>query len=234
MGDRMGNKQIEGPVRKKLIFLSTGRCGTIRITQILREKLSPETFTVVHQMRFSRLANVVGNAMYYFGESPLIKRLLYSLITSRYEHGKNFISTDPLTAMIVPDQYKSSAKVLFIHITRNDISFARSMVRFTKSRFKSFIAHAFIPLWQPGVWPLETFFNKNIIDKYTLVSSRKNMFFYERFGHYSNYLQLDMKTLFTTDALARIINRWFGVNITITKEDLKIKANESSAMVDQG
>jgi len=228
MGYRMGNQQIESPARKKLIFLSTGRCGTIRIAQILREKLPSETFTVVHQMRLSRLANVIGNVMYYFGESPVIKRVLYAYIISGYEHGKNFISADPLTAMIVPDHYKSSTKVLLVHLTRNDTCFARSMIRFTKSRAKSLIAHTLVPLWQPGIWPLEFFLSKNIARKYTLVSSRKNAFFYQHFGHHPNYLQLDMRTLFTTDALARIINRWFDVNISIASEDLKIRANESS------
>ena len=215
-----------------MIFLSTGRCGTTRIAQILREKLPRDTFAVVHQMRFSRIANVVGNVMYYFGQSNRIKRVLYSRITSGYERSRHFVSTDPLTAMIVPDEYKSSASVLFVHIVRDDTAFARSMLRFSRSRFKSFIAHTIIPLWQPGIWPFENLLKREMIDKYIAVSVRKNAFFHKNFANHPNYLEVDMDTLFTTDALARISNRWFGTNFTITREDLKKRANESAAVVE--
>jgi hypothetical protein len=61
-----------------------------------------------------------------------------------------------------------------------------------------------------------------MIDKYIAVSVRKNAFFHKNFANHPNYLEVDMDTLFTTDALARISNRWFGTNFTITREDLEM------------
>ena len=45
---------------KQLLFVSCGRCGTVRLAQILREKLPEEKYTVVHQMKYSRVANVLA------------------------------------------------------------------------------------------------------------------------------------------------------------------------------
>ena len=50
---------------KHLLFVSCGRCGTVRLAQILRKKLPVEKYAVVHQMKYSRLANVIGNILYY-------------------------------------------------------------------------------------------------------------------------------------------------------------------------
>jgi flavodoxin len=51
--------------QKILIFVSTGRCGTKRIAEILKEKLPEDKFAVQHQMNISRIANILGNLMYY-------------------------------------------------------------------------------------------------------------------------------------------------------------------------
>ena len=47
---------------RKLIFVSTGRCGTKRIYELLSQYLM-KNVSVVHQMNFSRLANVLGTIM---------------------------------------------------------------------------------------------------------------------------------------------------------------------------
>ena len=92
---------------KKLLFASTGRCGTKRIAQILSKYL-PEEFTVVHQMPFSRLANFAGNMLFYLGPSEKLKHLLFNSITSRYRQETHFICSDPLTAMLIPEAYVAS------------------------------------------------------------------------------------------------------------------------------
>lgn len=211
---------------KKLIFVSTGRCGTARIAQLLREKLSDD-YSVVHQMRYSRLANIIGNVMLYVGESNSIKRLLYEFIVSGYEGRNHFISTDPLTAMIIPDEYISSPEVCIVHIIRDDTSFARSFFSFSRSRLKSFIAHNFIPFWQPGVWPLENILNRNIGKKYQAVSKLKNDFFSKKYSVNPNYYQVRMGDIFTAPVLQDIVNGFFGEDISMSTGELSIKANES-------
>ena len=211
---------------KKLIFVSAGRCGTARIAQLLREKLS-DKYSVVHQTRYSRLANVIGNVMLYAGESNSIKRLLYEFIVSRYDGRTHFISTDPLTAMIVPDEYITSPEVCIVHIIRDDTSFARSFISFSRSRLKSLIAHNLVPFWQPGIWPLENILNRNIGKKYEEVSRLKNTFFFEKYSANPNYYQVKMGDIFTKPALQNIVNEFFGESISISSGDLSIRANES-------
>ena len=212
---------------KKLLFVSTGRCGTKRIAEILKEKLPSDHFAVAHQMKFSRLGNVVGNLMYYCGEWEQIKQVLYAFIISKYARRKNFVSTDPLTAMIIPDRYASSPDVCIVHVLRENDSFAASMLSFSRSRFKSVLAHNFIPLWQPGLWPFENLLNRNIHGKYRKVSDLKNDFILNTYSHNENYIRAKMTDLFTTNMLQEIVNRWFDVKIEITTTDLKRKSNES-------
>lgn len=212
---------------RKLIFVSTGRCGTARMTEILREKLPVDRYAIVHQMRFSRVANIVGNILYYCGESDLLKRFLYSLIISKHQKGRFFISMDPLTSMIIPNKYVTSSDVCLVHIVRDDRSFAKSMFSFTRLRLKSFIAHNFIPLWLPSLWLFENLFSRNILKKYEKVSVIKNKFFYDRYHHSTNYRQVKMNDMFTKNVLQEIVNECFDENITISAEDLNIKTNES-------
>jgi hypothetical protein len=215
---------------KKMIFVSTGRCGTKRIFEILQEQLPDDQYVVIHQVKFSRAANVIGNILFYTKEVDLIKQVLYSFIINRYEkhkNGANFISTDPLTAMIIPRKYIISSDVSIIHILRDDESFANSMFSLSRSRLRSLIAHNFIPLWQPGIWPCENLWNKNIVKKYKKVSSIKNKYFYDRYSISPNYFQIKMQDLFSTNILQQIINEWFNAHISISTDNLCRKANES-------
>ncbi len=211
---------------KKIIFVSTGRCGTNRITEILREKL-PETYIIMHQMPFSRLANVIGNITFRFGMIDVLNHFLYTFITKKYSTNHAFISTDPLTAMIIPKAYVASKDMCIVHIKRDASSFAKSMFAFSRSRLKSFIAHNFIPFWQPCIFPLENLLNKNVLKKYEQVSILKNQFLERRYAHNSNYRQVSMKDLFETNVLESIINKFFDEQISISKNELGIKSNES-------
>lgn len=213
---------------KKLIFLSTGRCGTKRIAQILAEKLPRDRYAVAHQMKWSRLANVVGNIMYSFGNREKLNELLYGFVISGYECGKSFVSTDPLTAMVVPARYASSPDVCLVHILRDDAAFADSMFSLSRSRGKSLIAHNFVPLWQPGIWPLENLLNKDIRKKYKKVCALKNEFFNAKYSHSPNYHRVNMSDIFSTGILQQLTNEWFNEEIEICPADLERKANESS------
>lgn len=209
---------------KKLIFISTGRCGTKKIAQILRKHL-PEEFAVVHQMPFSRLANVVGNLFFYLGSSEKIKQLLYNFIVSKYCRGKHFICSDPLTSMVIPKDYIESADVCIVHIERNSEAFADSFFRLSRQRISSFIAHNFIPFWQIGIWPLENCLNSRIKKKYIKISALKNKKFAETYSSNPNYVRIEMAQIFNSDFLSNIIFKFFNYKIIIPANELKIKTN---------
>jgi len=211
---------------KKLIFVSAGRCGTTRITQILKEYL-PVEFSIQHQMPFSRLANISGNIFFYFGQSEKVKNKFYKFITSRYSQGKHFICTDPLTSMIIPRKYIDSEDVYIIHIFREPKEFAESFFNFSREKLKSFIAHNFIPFWQIGIWPLENLLNSNIKKKYKKVAELKNRYFTEKYSSNPNYMKIDMYELFATGVMSSLIKKIFQYKIEIDESDLNKKANES-------
>lgn len=210
---------------KALIFVSPGRCGTTRIAEILKERLPQEKFAVTHQMPFSRLANIVGNLMYHFGQSEKIKEILYNFIVSRYINGKHFITTDPLTAMVIPQKWVASDKVCIVQITREPDSFAKSFYCFSRKNPKSFIAHNFVPFWQIGVLPLENLFGSGIKIKYEKLSKKKESFFDTLYAKNPNYIKIDIKKMFNTDFIAELINRFFYIPIKVEPDELSIKSN---------
>jgi len=215
-------------LKRFLFFISCGRCGTTRIAEILKEKLPPDQYTVVHQMKYSRLANVIGNLMLCLGSSEKIKKLLYYKIIAAYQNNYHFISADPLTAMVIPKSLTDNPGNYIIHIQREPGAFAESMYSFSRKRLKSFIAHNFIPFWQLGILPLENIMNKNIKDKYKYTSAVKNSFFENKYGNQKNYIRIDMNNLFSERVLQTIIEKIFDEKIKILEKDLKKKSNEST------
>jgi len=212
---------------KHLLFVSCGRCGTVRLAQILRIKLPVEKYAVVHQMKYSRLANVIGNILYYIRGFDWLKEKLYPGIVSSYRQERHFINTDPLTAMIIPGSVLFRPDTYILHVQRDHDEFARSMVALSRKRLKSRIAHNLVPFWQPGMLPLENQLGGNVHLKYRQVSIRKNQFFVDRYGRLDNYFHVDMKELFSPNFLAALINKTLGESIVISKEELLKKANES-------
>jgi len=209
---------------KKLLFVSTGRCGTKRIAQILNNYL-PEEFTVVHQMPFSRLANLVGNMFFYLGSTEKFKHLLYNFITSKYRQGKHFICTDPLTSMIIPKDYIDSGDVCIVHIARNPESFADSFHRLSRQRINSFIAHNFIPFWQIGIWPFENCLNPEIKKKYRKIAELKSNYFAQAYSSNPNFKKVEMENIFSSNFLNILIHDFFHYAVNIPVQELKIKTN---------
>ena len=209
---------------KKLLFVSIGRCGTKRIAQILSKYL-PESFSVVHQMPFSRLANLIGNILYYFGSSEIVKHALYNFITSSYSQNKFFICSDPLTSMIIPREQIVSEDVCIVHIIRDSSDFAESFFRLSRKRLTSLIAHNFVPFWQLNVWPFENLLSKNIKKKYMKIAKLKNSYFNKIYSSNPNYIKIDMIQIFNSDFLKRILFEHFYYEAIIPERELKIKAN---------
>lgn len=212
---------------KHLLFVSCGRCGTVRLAQILRKKLPVEKYAVVHQMKYSRLANVIGNILYYANRFDWLKEKLYLAIISNYCMGKHFVSTDPLTAMIIPESILNRSDTFIVHVQRDQDEFARSMVRLSRKRLKSWIAHNFIPFWQPGIFPLENQLCSNVYSKYRQVSFVKNQYFSDCYGELDNYCHIDMQALFSEGCLEVIVKETISESISISKEELSKKTNES-------
>ena len=209
---------------KKLLFVSTGRCGTKRIAQILKQYL-PAEFSVVHQMPFSRIANIVGNIFFYLGSAEKIKYRMYDLMTSKYCRGKHFICSDPLTAMMIPKAYVDLEDVCIVQIVREAETFADSFYNLTRQRLNSFAAHNIIPFWQIGIWPLENWLNPEIKKKYRKIAEVKNTYFTERYSSNPHFKKIEMETLFSSNYLNDLIQDFFHYAVEIPAQELKIKAH---------
>jgi len=208
---------------KKVIFVSTGRCGTKRIFEILRGK--SENISVRHQMSVSRLANVLGNLIYFLGTGEQVKKKLYCSILKRHARRNCFVCTDPLVAMIIPESMIRDKDTMIIHITRPGKEFARSFFKISRTRVKSFIAHNFIPFWQINVYPLENLMNKRILQKYESVCAMKNQYFQKQYAQNPNYRQVNMSEVFSGSFLETTINDFLGEAICISREELAKKSN---------
>jgi len=211
---------------KILLFVSTGRCATKRIAEILREKL-PQDFVVKHQMPISPVANIIGNVMLRFGASERIKRLIYQPIVDRYAAQGHFICTDPLTAMVIPAGVIQSRDTAVVHLVRERESFAHSFFRLTRLRPQSWFAHNLIPFWQPGLYPFENSLNKNILQKYAGIADLKNEWFFKQYSINPHYRRITMDSLFHSAILEDIIQDFFNVRITINQSDWAVKANQT-------
>lgn len=211
---------------KQLILVSNGRCGTKRISEILRLFLSEKNIEVSHQRPFSRLCNVLGNLMYYMGNMDYIKRMLFGIQCKKGEYGTVFC--DPLTSMCLPKSIIENPDVHLVHIYRDDREFANSMLRLTRKRWASLLAHNIIPLWQPSLWPLENLFSREIEKKYEKVNRLKNGYFNRLYSVNPHYQKVSMQTCFKEGFLNDLIKDVFDIEISADQNILNIKSNQST------
>lgn len=215
------------PTIKKMFFVSTGRCGTTRIAEILRQHV-PQNFTVLHQTSYSRRANIIGNILYRLSIGrACADRIFKKIIRENVSPEKILISTDPLISMIIPDEVILSSDTAIIHVVREAPDFACSMFNFTRKKRKSFMAHNFIPFWQPHLWPLENMLSNAIIDKYELIHAQKNNFFTKKYKKNINYQRISMNKIFSQQTLTQIIYNSWKLVISIPETELRAKTNQS-------
>lgn len=208
---------------KKIIFVSTGRCGTKRLYEILKTK---ELDAVVkHQMPILRIANIIGNIMFSLKESDKIKSKLYDCIISKNKYKKYFFCTDPLTSMIIPEKIIHDPDTMIVHLLRPEDEVAASFYKISRKRLKSFIAHNIIPYWQIRLLPFENIINRKIIDKYKEVCVMKNIFFCERYSLNPNYKKLFMQEVFSTDILTKILKKFLNEDVLFSSNEMSIKSN---------
>ncbi len=218
--------QKEKP-KKIMIFVSTGRCGTVRLSQILK-KYSGNDFTVLHQTGISRTANIIGNILYYLRlNGNFIKKIIYGRIL-KLAKTDFLINTDPLTAMTIPEDMINSENVCIIHIYRDSEKFAESFYKFSRLKRKSFIAHNFIPFWQINIYPLQNWFSGEKIKKrYEKTAEIKNKWFVKKYQKNKYFKSVDMNIIFSTDFIEKTVNSFFGIELKINSEDLNVKSNTS-------
>lgn len=209
-----------------MLIVSTGRCGTVRLTEILQQYLSKD-FTVHHQLPVSRIANVIGNILYYTGNNNVITKWLYRHVL-KSKTTPYYINTDPLAAMVIPQTLVEANNVAIIHIYRDKESFARSFFRFSRKRLFSFIAHNFIPFWQIHIFPLQNMlWGSKMIRRYEQVATTKNNWFIENYKSNPHFLSISMADIFSSGRIEAIINNFFGTSIKLDTNSLQIKANTS-------
>ena len=174
------------------------------------------------------MANVRGNMMWKSGGSnETVKAAILKKLHERHGGKANFISTDPLISMVIPKAIVEDHDVKLLHVVRDAEGFARSFFRLSRSRWKSFIAHNFVPFWQPTVWPMENLFKAHIHRKYEAVWKLKNDWFEQAYSMNPNYQRVEMKALFEGDLLARIVGEHFDVPLEIPQDLLRVRSNES-------
>jgi len=208
---------------KKIIFVSTGRCGTKRIFEILNDKSL--NFECIHQISLSRLANVIGNIMFVFGSCEPLKRRIYNYVINKFSNKNNFICSDPLTAMIIPRQIIIDHNTMIVHILRPREDFAASFLKISRNRLKSFIAHNLIPFWQIGILPLENLLNKKIFFEYMKLCDTKNQYFVRQYSLNPNFKMVMMGDVFESTFIEDTINTFFNEDIEISKNELLKKSN---------
>ncbi|MCB2218615.1 MAG: hypothetical protein KQH59_21345 [Desulfobulbaceae bacterium] len=211
---------------KKLIFVSTGRCGTKRLYEVLNQYL-PDGIAVVHQMTFSRLGNILGTLTITTQGKIDFSFLYRFLIRGDSKQKTVFVSTDPLSAALIPMNWVKSKDCCIVHLERDPDEFAKSIFKLSRRRIFSFIAHNFIPCWQPGIYPLENIFNKNIYEKYKRVCTLKNKYFADRYRANPNYRRIDFEEAFTTNFIQDVVHDFLNITIIIPPSSLDIKSNEN-------
>lgn len=210
---------------KKLIIVSTGRCGTTRLAEILRT-YSPNNFEVVHQVGISRTANVIGNLMLKCVAVNWLKKVLFNTIIPKNKEA--FITTDPLVSLVIPNEYVTSKDVAIIQLVRERESFAKSFYQFTRLKKMSFIAHNFVPFWQPKVYLLENWLKgEQIIQKYVKVCDYKELVFEELYSSNPHYTKISMKEAFDNGKIIPLISEFFNYDFNIPNDEFNKKVNES-------
>lgn len=212
--------------KKILIIVSTGRCGTVRLTEILTKNLS-DSYYVAHQQNKSRKANVLGNLFYYVGSNEKFKIKIYTKNLNKTTKSK-IIITDPLISMMIPEEMIFSENVAIFHIFRDSLSFGKSFYQFSRKKVKSFIAHNFIPFWQIGIFPFQNIlFGKKMINSYKKTADKKNKWFIEKYSKNKYFVSISMKEVFNSDKLEKYLNHFFASEIKINANDFLVKSNTS-------
>lgn len=218
---------------KIVFFLTTGRAGTKKIANYLKEFCPPQV-TVDHQTPEARFINVLANMHYHgFPANKIINRKIQDILVKQKDT-EYYINCDPLLSFGLSCVDFTGFNVSFIHIERKAEDFARSMINWQFTKTKSFIAHNFIPFWQPDIWPFEHLlhlFNKTYLKhKYCKVWETKNGAFEMEFQDKYPYLKIRFEELFDLQkggrAFGRIID-FIGLEIQLHPDIFFKKENAS-------
>jgi len=220
---------------KVAFFLTTGRTGTKKLAAYFGE-FSPPQVAVDHQTRDARIINILAN-MHYHG-FPVNKSINSKIHTILMNHQDNeyYINCDPLLSFALSCVDFTGFDVRFIHIERKVDDFARSMINWQFTKMKSYVAHNFVPFWQPDIWPFEHMvhlYNKvRLRNKYREVWGIKNRCFEIEFREKHPYLKIKFEELFDPKtgghAFQRLVD-FIGIEIDFCPDVFFQKENASAS-----
>ena len=190
-------------------MLSTGRTGTKKLGQVF-SRLPGKRIIAEHQVDVSRKVNILAN-MRWAGlpVQPVLFETLHRWI-NRERDCDLYINTDPLISCAMTEDIIQQYGIYLIHVVRHPLAFAQSFTNLQFSRLKSFLAHNFVPFWQPMLRPFEhvmhLYDRDYLIRKYLGVWLLKNQYFYRTYGHIERYMPICFERLFDPSQSASVIN----------------------------
>jgi hypothetical protein len=192
-----------------LFMLSTGRTGTKKLGEVF-SRLPGKRVIAEHQIDVSRKINILSNL--HLRGVP-VRSLLFDTVHAFIQAPREcdlYINTDPLISLGLTRRIAEQYNMYLIHVVRHPLLFAQSFVNLQFSRFKSFMAHNFVPFWQPTVRPFEHlihFYNPYyLLDKYIGVWLLKNKFFHQIYGENEKYIPICFEKLFNPNQSRGVLN----------------------------
>src|SRR5690554_6550999 len=98
------------------MFVSTGRCGTKRLQEILNRHLGARKDCVKHQVGVSRFANVMGHLMFFVGSLEKLKERLFAQAMKTCTESDHYISSDPLVSTVIPKTILAHPNTHIVHL----------------------------------------------------------------------------------------------------------------------
>lgn len=118
---------------KSIFFLSTGRTGSTKLGEILRQ-IIPVNVRVDHQTRYSHIFNILGSLRHYgFPVKMFTRRKLIKLIPKSREFDI-YINTDPLLSFALESDNLIGKDNFYIHLVRSPLGFVESYINWQFTR----------------------------------------------------------------------------------------------------
>jgi hypothetical protein len=195
---------------KYLFMLSTGRTGTKKLGEVF-SRLPGKRVIAEHQVAVSRKIDILAN-LYWWGApvSAMLHGTIHNFIKKERKCDL-YVNTDPLISGGLNERIAAQYDLYLIHLVRHPLRFAQSFINLQFSRFKSFMAHNFIPFWQPTVRPFEHvvhhYRRDYMIDKYIGVWMLKNKFYHKTYSKNERYIPVCFERLFDPLQAPMVLNR---------------------------
>ena len=170
-------------MKKEIIVLSTGRTGTKFLSQLLSDQINDQS---LHQGRYSRTLNILGNVGLCLGFEESVKWVLCRILkrTDRMGSTVDPLLSVPLTLIFSSQQKLKQHKIL--HIVRDPRDFTFSFMNWRRQKMRRMFLHHCVPLWQPNPWvtreaSLATYLKMSKFEHFCWIWTYKNQLYEKRF-----------------------------------------------------